>query len=143
MPSISEVRSLPTPIPTPTPVRLGTSVLFGLGVAALSTSLPRGVQVATMVLCIGVGVALIFTHPYRQRIRSYLEERGMEYRTRAGMLMPLFPVWLALMLAPVTAPAALWATALLGLATFGWMWLVFPHVDGTRMLAYVDQADTV
>ncbi|WP_151641270.1 hypothetical protein [Corynebacterium sp. 11A] len=142
MPSISEARSLPNPIPTPAPVRLGTSVLFGLGVAVLTTSLSRGIQVAIMVACLALGIMLIYTHPYRQHIREYLEARGFEYRARASMLLPLFPVWLALMLAPVLAPAALWATALLALAVWGWMWLVFPHVDGTRMLAYVDRADT-
>lgn len=138
MASIREIRSLPTPIPTPVPVRFGTSLLFALGVAVLTTSLTRGIQVTIMVACVAAGVVLIFTHPYRQQIRNYLEERGYSYRTRAGMLLPLFPVWLALMLAPVFAPAALWVTVVFALAVFAWMWLVFPHVDGTRMLAYVD-----
>lgn len=45
------------------------------------------------------------------------------------------------MLVPTLAPAPIWATILIALVTFGWMWLVFPHVDGTRVLAFADTKD--
>ena len=56
-------------------------------------------------------------------------------------MLPLFLVWLALMLAPLLAPAATWVTLVAFLVVFGWMFWVFPHVDGTRALAFADPED--
>ncbi|QDZ42078.1 hypothetical protein [Corynebacterium sp. sy039] len=123
---------------TPPSVRLSTSVLFGLGVASLTTALPRGIQVAIMLASIGIGILLIFSHPYRAHIRAFLEQRNLYYRPKFSQIVPLFLVWLMLMLAPLLAPAPWWATLGSGLIVFGWMWLIFPHVDGTRALAYLD-----
>lgn len=132
----SSMRSRVTPIPTPPAVRLGTSLLLGLGVAVLSTGLPRGIQVAVMVISIAAGLLLIFGHPYRREIKEFLEQRNLTNRPQLSRVMPLFFVWLALMMVPMFAPLPIWGTILVWLAVFGWMYLVFPHVDGTRALAY-------
>lgn len=127
-----------TPIPTPTVVRLGTSFFFAVAVAVLTTALGRGVQVAVMVACVAAGTLLIFSHPYRREIRAFLEERNLYYRPKLGQIVPLFLVWLALMLAPLLAPASVGVTLVVFVAVFAWVWLVFPHVDGTRALAFLD-----
>lgn len=127
-----------TPIPTPLVVRLVSSFLFGVAVAVLTTSLARGVQVTIMVACLAVGIMIIFAHPYRREIRTFLEARNLVYMPKVGQIVPLFLVWLALMLAPVLAPAVVWVTVVVFLVIFGWMWLVFPHIDGTRSLAFID-----
>lgn len=136
MNAYSDMRSRQTPIPTPPLVRTGTSLLIGLGVAVLSTGLARGVQVGIMVVAIAAGLLLMFSHPYRREIKAFLERENAVVRPRLGQVLPLFFVWLALMIVPVFAPLPLWATGLVLLAVFGWMFWVFPHIDGTRALAY-------
>lgn len=136
MDAYSDMRARTTPIPTPPVVRVGTSVLFGLGVAVLATPMSRSLQVICMAVCIGTGLILIFSHPYRRAIRSFLEERNIIYRPSFWQVVPLFFVWLALMLVPAFAPLPWWGIALVGLAVFGWMYWTFPHIDGTRALAY-------
>ncbi len=133
----STMRSHITPIPTPGLVRVGTSLLLGAGVAVLSTDLSRGIQVAVMVVSIAAGLLLMFGHPYRREMKEYTEKHNVEYRPRLGQVIPLFMVWLALMLVPVLAPLPLWGTLLVWLAVFGWMFWVFPHVDGSRALAFL------
>ena len=132
----SDIRTLQTPIPTPPLVRVGTSLLFGVGVAVLSTGLARGIQVGIMVAAIAAGLLLVFGHPYRREIKEFLAARNVVHKPQLGQVMPLFLVWLALMIVPVFAPLPVWGTALVGLAVSGWMYLVFPHIDGTRALAY-------
>ena len=132
----SDIRSRRTPIPTPLLVRVGTSLLLAVGVAVLSTDLSRGIQVGIMVAAIAAGLLLMFGHPYRRAMKEFLEARNAVIRPQLGQIMPLFFVWLALMIVPVFAPLPVWGTALVGLAVFGWMYVVFPHVDGTRALAY-------
>ncbi|RNE48827.1 hypothetical protein [Corynebacterium alimapuense] len=136
MNAYSNLRSNTTPIPTPAVVRLGTSALIGLGVAALSTELPRGVQVAVMVIAIGAGILLLFGHPYRKQIKDYLERRNLRNKPKFARVMPLFTVWLALMVMPAFAPLPIWGSLLVWLGIFGWMYWVFPHVDGSRALAF-------
>jgi fatty acid desaturase len=136
MNAYSDLRSRRTPIPTPPLVRTGTSLLIGLGVAVPSTGLARGVQVGVMVLAIAVGLLLMFGHPYRREIKQFLEEKNAVVRPRLGQVLPLFFVWLALMVVPVFAPLPAWGTALVWLAVSAWMFWVFPHIDGTRALAY-------
>ncbi|AKK07962.1 hypothetical protein CTEST_02535 [Corynebacterium testudinoris] len=136
MNAYSNLRSHVTPIPTPAIVRLGTSFLIGLGVAVLSTQLPRGIQVAVMIVAIAAGLLLMFGHPYRREMKEFLEQHNAVVKPRLTQVMPLFFVWLALMIVPVFAPVPVWGTALIWLAIFGWMYWVFPHVDGSRALAY-------
>ncbi len=137
MNAYSTMRSHVTPIPTPPIVRLGTSLLLGAGVAVLSTDLSRGIQVGVMVAAIGAGLLLMFSHPYRAEMKEYLEQRNLTYRPRLAQVIPLFIVWLALMIVPMFAPLPVWGTLLVWLGVFGWMYWVFPHVDGSRALAFV------
>lgn len=136
MDAYSNMRSHVTPIPTPPAVRFGASALIGIGVAVLSTDLNRGSQIATMVIAIGAACLLTFSHPYRRKLRAYLEKRNADYRPKFGQILPLFLVWLALMLVPAFAPLPIWGTLLIWLGTFAWMLWVFPHVDGSRALAF-------
>lgn len=136
MDAYSNMRSHLTPIPTPPAVRLGASALLGLGVAVLSTGLDRGIQVVAMVIAIGAAFLLTFSHPYRREIRAFLEKRNLDYRPRFTQILPLFLVWLALMIVPAFAPLPLWGTLLIWLVIFAWMYWVFPHVDGSRALAF-------
>lgn len=131
---------LPTsPVPTPYSVRILSSLLIGMGVAALSTSLPRGVQVIVLVLSIGAGCLLIFSHPYRRKIRATMESHHVAYRPTLSSMLPLFLVWLALMITPMVAPLPLLGSALLWAGISSWMYLVLPHIDGSRALAYLDE----
>lgn len=134
-------RAYTTPIPTPPVVRLLSSALFGIGVAILTTALPRGVQVVAMAVCLGAGVLIIFSHPYRRQIREFLEERNLHYTPKFTQILPLFLVWLALMIAPAFAPAPLGVTLAFGVGVFLWMFWVFPHIDGSRALAFLNNAD--
>lgn len=137
MDAYSNMRSHITPIPTPPAVRVGASALIGIGVAVLSTDLSRGIQVAVMVISIGAAFLFTFSHPYRREIRAYLDRHNVAYKPRLGQMFPLFLVWLALMIVPALGPWPLWGTLLVWLATFGWMFWVFPHVDGSRALAFI------
>ncbi|AGF71619.1 hypothetical protein [Corynebacterium halotolerans] len=136
MNAYSNMRSHITPIPTPPVVRLGTSLLLGAGVAVLSTDLSRGIQVGVMVAAIAAGLLLMFGHPYRREMKEYLDKRNLTQKPRLAQVIPLFLVWLALMIVPVFAPMPLWGTFLVWLAVFAWMYWVFPHVDGSRALAF-------
>lgn len=137
MDAYSNMCSHITPIPTPQVVRFGASALLGVGVAVLSVDLSRGIQVAVMVLAIGAAFLLTFSHPYRREIRAYLEKRNVEYKPRLSQVIPLFLVWLALMLVPALGPLPMWGTAVVWLVIFAWMYWVFPHVDGSRALAFL------
>lgn len=136
MDAYSNMRSHITPIPTPPAVRFGASALIGIGVAVLSTDLSRGIQITVMIAAIGAAFLLTFSHPYRREIRAFLERRNIDYKPRLTQVLPLFLVWLALMIVPALGVMPIWGTALVWLLIFGWMYWVFPHVDGSRALAF-------
>lgn len=131
------LRAHRTPIPTPPAVRLACSLLGGIAVAVLSTDLSRGAQVAIAAACILLGLLFPLVHPYRHRVREYRRDRGACFSPQVWQFLPLFFLWLALMLAPLLAPAPTWASALLLIGAAGWLYLTFPHIDGTRALAYL------
>lgn len=136
MDSYASMRSHVTPIPTPGPVRAGASLLAAVAAAVLTTELPRLWQVLVATVAVVAALALTLTHPYRRRMAEYAERRRVSRVPRVGQVVPLFVVWLAIMLAPLLAPAPWWGTALVFGTVFGWVMLTFPHVDGTRALAY-------
>ncbi|KQB87470.1 hypothetical protein [Corynebacterium lowii] len=138
----SDVRSRITPIPTPGLVRLSSSLLGAAAVALPSTDLGYGIQFLGVLLCSALAIAFPFLHPYRGRVRAYRAEKDAPWRPQLWQFLPLFFLWLALMLAPVIAPAPWWGSALLFAASAGWLYLTFPHVDGTRALAYIDAPPT-
>ncbi|HJC85421.1 MAG TPA: hypothetical protein H9751_07745 [Candidatus Corynebacterium faecigallinarum] len=107
---------------------------MGVGVGALATPLPTGIRVALMVVFLGAGLAWLFSHPYRRDVRAAVEANGQRYTTRVKQIVPLFPVWLALMLLP---PFQIdnWAIAVLVWIVAGaYIWQVTPRLDGTREL---------
>lgn len=97
--------TLSTPIPTPPTVRFISSALIAAAVAVLTTSLAREIQVIALLISTGAAFLVLFSHPYRKEIRTFLEKRNMHYTPKFAQVVPLFFVWLALMLAPLLAPA--------------------------------------
>lgn len=130
----------PTP-ETPRPVRIGAAMLMGVGVGALATPISTTMRVILLVVFIGAGLLYIFGHPYRRDVRAAVEARGDRYTTRVKQIIPLFPIWLALMLLP---PFQFdnWAVAILVWIVAGaYTWQVIPRIDGTRELEELAAAD--
>lgn len=71
--------ALPTPIPTPPTVRFISSALIAVAVAVLTTSLAREIQVITLLISAGAAFLVLFSHPYRKEIRTFLEKRNLHY----------------------------------------------------------------
>lgn len=139
MSSYTHMRSHITPIPTPPIVRISTSVLVGGAVAVLTTSLAPGVKFGVMAAALAVALIIPLAHPYRSQMKMYRAQHGVSMLPTIGQMIPLFLTWLALMLAPLFSSAALWLTVLVWVVVTGWMFLTFPHVDGSRALAFVEK----
>lgn len=123
----------PTPV-TPRPLRAGAAVLIGAGVGALATPLSTGFRVVLMLVFLAAGLLWLFSHPYRRDVRAAVEARGDRYTTRIKQVVPLFPIWLALMLVPAFEFGN-WAIAVIAWAVAGvYAWQVVPRIDGTREL---------
>lgn len=123
----------PTPV-TPRPLRAGAAVLIGAGVGALATPLSTGFRVVLMLVSLAAGLLWLFSHPYRRDVRAAVEARGDRYTTRIKQVVPLFPIWLALMLVPAFEFGN-WAIAVIAWAVAGvYAWQVVPRIDGTREL---------
>lgn len=119
----------------PEGVRAAASLLLGLGVAAMVMPLATTWQVMVLVIAIGAGFLVTFSHPYRKKVRAAVESTGRKYKTSVAQIMPLFPLWLALMILPAFQIHS-WIAALIVLALAGaYAWASFPSIDGTRHLA--------
>lgn len=119
----------------PEGVRAVASLLLGLGVAAMVMPLATTWQVMVLVIAIGAGFLVTFSHPYRKKVRAAVESTGRKYKTSVAQIMPLFPLWLALMILPAFQIHS-WVAALIVLALAGaYAWASFPSIDGTRYLA--------
>ena len=133
----------PTPV-TPRPLRAGVAILIGAGVGTLATPLSTGFRVVLMLAFLAAGLLWLFSHPYRRDVRAAVEARGDRYTTRIKQVVPLFPIWLALMLVPAFEFGN-WAIAVIAWAVAGvYAWQVVPRIDGTRELedlAAVDARD--
>lgn len=139
MSSYSQMRSHITPIPTPPIVRISASVLVGGAVAVLTTDLATGVQVGITAACLAAAFLITLGHPYRGEMKRYRALHGVAMVPTMGQILPLFLTWLALMLAPLLSGSALWISIVVWVAVAGWMFLTFPHVDGSRALAFVEK----
>ncbi|PZP01042.1 MAG: hypothetical protein DI609_05155 [Corynebacterium urealyticum] len=116
-------------------MRAAASLLLGLGVAAMVMPLATTWQVMVLVIAIGAGFLVTFSHPYRKKVRAAVESTGRKYKTSVTQIMPLFPLWLALMILPAFQIHS-WVAALIVLALAGaYAWVSFPSIDGTRYLA--------
>ncbi|WP_262369289.1 hypothetical protein [Corynebacterium urealyticum] len=119
----------------PEGVRAAASLLLGLGVAAMVMPLATTWQVMVLAIAIGAGFLVTFSHPYRKKVRAAVESTGRKYKTSVAQIMPLFPLWLALMILPAFQIHS-WIAALIVLALAGaYAWISFPSIDGTRYLA--------
>ena len=124
-----------TPIPTPLWVRLGASLLAGAAVAVGTSRIHFGLALGLSLVFILVACTLVFLHPYRQRMREFAEDHNVSLLPSVAQLLPLMVLWLAIMAAPLIALPA-WGSALVWALVFGAAFLLFPHVDGSRKLAY-------
>lgn len=136
MTAYGDMRSHITPIPTPPLVRAGGSLLAGLSVAILVSGLGIAPSVGVAVAAVVAAFALSLLHPYRSAMRAYAKARNADTFPTLGQITPLFLWWLALMIAPALAPWPGWAAAIVFLIVAGLAWIVFPHVDGSRKLAF-------
>lgn len=126
-------------VPTAPPaVRITCAILLGIAVAVAGAPLGPGIKVIVLVLAAGGGLLFTFNHPYRRDVRKEVESRGTRYRTSAVQVMPLFPLWIALMTLPIinvgSIPAQ-WGLAVVALVSAaGYSYYFFPHIDGTAHL---------
>ncbi|WP_080793585.1 hypothetical protein [Corynebacterium pacaense] len=135
----ANMKSHTTPIPTPAIVRGSASILVGAAVAVLTTGLEPGVRFGVVAACLALAILITFAHPYRGHIKAFRDQHNLSAMPTPGGVLPLFITWLALMLAPLLGCAPLWLSVLVWLLVSGWMFLTFPHIDGSRALAFVDQ----
>ena len=132
-----DVRIRVTPIPTPALVRtMGTAGVAG-SIAVIVSQLAVGPKVLIALGCAILAVAVTLLHPYRAEMRAYAEEKRVSTVPSISMLVPLMLWWLALMLAPLAQWPA-WGVTLTFLIVAGAAWILYPHVDGSRRLAYAD-----
>ena len=133
--SAAEVRNRVTPIPTPTAVRALGSLAVGASIGVMTSQAPLGVKAAVAILCVVAAVAVTLLHPYRKQLRAFAEEKNVARVPSLGMVLPLMLWWLLLMLAPLTHWPAVgaWVAGVLAAAA---AWVLYPHVDGSRRLAY-------
>lgn len=126
------VSSLPE---TPRPLRAGVAALIGGGVGALATPLPLEIRVILMVVFLAGGLLWMFSHPYRRDVRAAVEARGDRYTTRIKQVIPLFPVWLGLMLVPGFQFNNWGIAVVIWIVAGVYTWQVVPRLDGTREIA--------
>ena len=133
--SAAEIQNRKTPIPTPTVVQVIGSLGVAGSVAAMVSQLAVGTKVAIALACVAAAVAVTLAHPYRRQMRAFGVERNVDMGASISMVLPLMVWWLALMLAPL-AGWPLWGAEVTFVLVFGAAWVLFPHVDGSRRLAY-------
>ena len=133
--SAAEVRNRVTPIPTPTVVRALGSLGVGASIGVMASQAPLGIKAVVAILCVVAAVAVTLLHPYRKQLRAFAEEKGVARVPSIGMVLPLMLWWLLLMLAPLADWPAVgaWVAGVLATAA---AWVLYPHVDGSRRLAY-------
>ncbi|MHA6526857.1 hypothetical protein ACX3T8_03900 [Corynebacterium pyruviciproducens] len=134
------MRSHHTPIDAPPLVRIGASALAGVATAVMTTSLPMSWSAPLALVAVIAAVAVTLTHPYRRELRGYYAAHGgfaSTGRSKVQFFLPLFPLWVLLMVSPLMAPAHPVLTGVVFLAGFAGTWVVFPHIDGTRLAAYL------
>ncbi|WP_257159351.1 hypothetical protein [Corynebacterium cystitidis] len=136
MTAYGDMRARVTPIPTPCVVRAVGSLLVGVSVAVMLSGVGIATKVGIATTCVLVTVVLAFAHPYRSELRAYARDKKADTFPTVGQIMPLMLWWLILMLAPVVAPWPAFAVVITGIVSAGLAWILFPHVDGARKLAF-------
>lgn len=131
----AEVRARKTPIPTPLVVRALGSLGVGGSIGAMASQLTLGAKVAAALACIVLTLAVTFAHPYRKQLAAFAIDRGVSRVPSISMMVPLMLWWLLLMLAPLAQWPA-WGAVLTAVVAAGAAWVLYPHADGSRRLAY-------
>ncbi|OHF37090.1 membrane protein [Corynebacterium imitans] len=131
----ADIRSRVTPIPTPLAVRAAGAAGAAGSVAVMASAAPIAVRAGLALVCIAVALGVTFAHPYRREMREYAARKGASTVASISMLVPLMLWWLLLMLAPL-AQWPTWGALVAFVGLFALAWLLFPHVDGSRRLAY-------
>ena len=108
---------------------------MGGSVGVMVSQAPLGVKAVVAILCVVAAVAVTLLHPYRKQLRAFADEKNVARVPSIGMVLPLMLWWLLLMLAPLADWPAVgaWVAGVLATAA---AWVLYPHVDGTRRLAY-------
>lgn len=132
-----DVRTRVTPIPTPLIVRTAGSAGVAGSIAVMVSQLAIGPKVLIALGCVALAVAVTLLHPYRGQMRAFAEEKKVSTVPSISMLAPLMLWWLTLMLAPLAQWPA-WGAVLVGVLIAAVTWVLYPHVDGSRRLAYAD-----
>lgn len=130
-----DFRGRKTPVPTPPGVRLAASALAAFSVTALTTSLGFAVSVPLALLCVVAAVLIVLLHPYRRELRDYAHAHSVSTAPSVGQLIPLM-AWWALLMAAVMFTFPVWGSFSVWLVLFGAAYLLLPHIDGSRRLAY-------
>ncbi|MHA2788133.1 hypothetical protein ACXZ66_03150 [Corynebacterium sp. S7] len=136
MTAYGDMKSHKTPIPTPTLVRGIGSILIGASVAIMVGPWSIGLRVGLAGTAAVLAIVLTLLHPYRREMKYFALANNVDTFPTIGQIVPLMVWWLLLMLAPVLAPWPLWGVVLVFIAIAGVAWVLYPHVDGTRKLAY-------
>ncbi len=130
MDAYANMRMNETPIPTPPAVRLWASALVGLSLAFFWSKLGLLGAAGLGVLAALAAVVVVLAHPYRRRMKAYAD-----VPPSIAQLIPLMIWWALAMLTPVIH-LPWWGSALAGLLALAVAFWIFPHVDGTRRLAF-------
>ena len=125
-------------ITAPTPVRATTSLLLGLAVAIMAMPIATGIKLIGLLLSVAIALLVTFNHPYRREVRKAVEVRNEKYTTSFTQVLPLFPLWLALMVLPIMASSWVLAGIVFVIAA-GYTWLVHPQLDGTAHIRPITQ----
>ena len=106
----------------------------------MAAPLPAAVKVGVALAAVLIARATTRAHPYRKAMAEFARSRNVSQVPSLSMVVPLMLWWLAIMLCPLIAPLPGWGLALLAGGLFVAAWVLMPHVDGTRRLAYAPPA---
>lgn len=134
-----DFRERKTPVPTPVEVRLISAALVGVSVAVLTSTIGLVTSVIIALVAAAAAVIIPLTHSYRRELREYARTHDVIMAPSVNQIIPLMLWWAVLMFAIVfTLPN--WGVLIVWLLFFGLAWLIFPHVDGTRKMAYAEES---
>lgn len=136
----ADFRNRVTPIPTPPVVRAVAAGCVAASISVMAAPLPAAVKVGVALAAVLIARATTRAHPYRKAMAEFARSRNVSQVPSLSMVVPLMLWWLAIMLCPLISPLPGWGLALLAGGLFVVAWVLMPHVDGTRRLAYAPAA---
>lgn len=130
-----DFRDRTTPVPTPPGVRLAAAALAAFSVTVLTTGLSPAVSVPLALVCVIAAVLVVLRHAYRRTLKLYARQHHVSTAPSIGQLAPLM-AWWALLMGAVMFTLPVWGSFTLWLGLFALSYLLLPHIDGTRKMAY-------